>query len=342
MQRILVTRQLTEPAMALLRSGAAEGKYILDEWASSGPMPRPELLRRAAGASGLLITLSDKINGELLDAAGPQLKVVSTVSVGYDHVGVHECTARGVQVGNTPDVLTDATADLTVSLLLSTARLLPTAAACVKNGRWGPWHINWMCGADISGSTVGIVGLGRIGAAVARRLAGFNIGKLLYSGRNPAAQALVNHATVRFVNDDGSISSSPIPQHTPLEQLLRESDFVIATCALTDDTKLMFNKERFALMKPTATFVNSARGGIVDQDALYEALTTGRIARAGLDVTSPEPLPPKHPLLTLDNCLVLPHIGSATFNTRNAMCMRAVQNLYAGIAGQKVPFGVQA
>lgn len=289
-------------------------------WDSDEPVPREELLKGVQGAHGLLCLLSDKIDAEVLDAAGPNLKVISTLSVGFDHMALDEIKKRGIRVGYTPDVLTDATAELTVALLLATARRLPEGVEEVKNGGWSSWKPLWLCGYGLSGSTVGVIGLGRIGMAIAQRLKPFGVKKLLYSGRTAKAHAA--EVNGEFV---------------PLDTLVSESDFIVVSCSLTPETQGLCDKAFFSKMKKTAVFVNSSRGAVVNQEDLYEALTTGQIAAAGLDVTTPEPLPTNHPLLTLKNCVVLPHIGSATYSTRGIMAALSARNLLGGLQGTDMP-----
>ena len=272
---------------------------------------------------GVYCLLTERIDAELLDAAGPQLKVVSTMSVGYDHVDLPALRARGVALGNTPGVLTETTADLAVALLLAAARRLPEAWRAAQDGTWGPWQPEWMTGRDVYGSTVGIVGLGRIGAAVARRLLGFGC-RIVYSGPRPRPEL-----------------AEPLgAAYVPFEQLLAKSDFVSIHCPLNDATRRLFDAAAFAAMQPTAILINTSRGPVVDQDALYQALKAGQIAAAGLDVTTPEPLPVDHPLFSLPNCVVLPHIGSASIRTRLQMAMMAAENLIAGVEGRPLPNGV--
>ncbi|XP_077389163.1 glyoxylate reductase/hydroxypyruvate reductase [Festucalex cinctus] len=315
--KVFVTRQLPPEGMKILTtSGVCE----VCLWDSGGPVPRKELLKGVQGAHGLLCLLTDKIDADVLDAAGPNLKVISTFSVGYDHLALDEIKKRGIRVGYTPDVLTDATAELTIALLLATARRLPEAAEEVKNGGWSSWTPLWMCGYGLSGSTVGVIGLGRIGMAIARRLMPFGVKRLLYSGRTAKAYA---------AELDG--------EFVPLDTLLTESDFIVVSCSLTPETQGLCNKAFFSKMKNTAVFVNTSRGAVVNQEDLYEALTNGKIAAAGLDVTTPEPLPTNHPLLTLKNCVVLPHIGSATYSTRGVMASLAARNLLAGLQGTQMP-----
>nr|XP_045371163.1 glyoxylate reductase/hydroxypyruvate reductase isoform X3 [Camelus bactrianus] len=227
----------------------------------------------------------------------------------------------GIRVGYTPDVLTDTTAELAVSLLLTTCRRLPEAIEEVKNGGWTTWKPLWMCGCGLTQSTVGIIGLGRIGKAVARRLKPFGVQRFLYAGRQPRPQE-AEEFQAEFVST---------------LQLAAESDFIIVTCSLTPATKGLCNKDFFQRMKKTAVFVNVSRGEVVNQDDLYQALASGQVAAAGLDVTTPEPLPTNHPLLTLKNCVILPHIGSATHRTRNTMSLLAANNLLAGLRGEPMP-----
>ncbi|XP_034453701.1 glyoxylate reductase/hydroxypyruvate reductase [Hippoglossus hippoglossus] len=317
LMKVFVTRRIPQEGMKLL---SAAGECEVSQWDSSEPVPRAELLKGVERADGLLCMLTDKIDAEVLDAAGPNLKVISTMSVGFDHLAVDEIKKRGIRVGYTPDVLTDATAELTVALLLSTARRLPEGVEEVKNGGWSSWDPIWLCGYGLSGSTVGIIGLGRIGMAVAKRLMPFGVKRLLYSGRTAKPQAA--EVNGEFV---------------PLDTLVPESDFIVLTCSLTPETQGLCDKAFFSKMKNTAVLINSSRGTVVNQDDLYEALSSGQIAAAGMDVTTPEPLPTNHPLLTLKNCVVLPHIGSATYATRGVMSALTAQNLLAGLRGTEMP-----
>nr|XP_025868995.1 glyoxylate reductase/hydroxypyruvate reductase [Vulpes vulpes] len=293
----------------------------VEQWDSDEPIPAKELERGVARAHGLLCLLTDHVDKRLLDAAGANLKVISTMSVGVDHLALEEIKKRGIRVGYTPDVLTDATAELAMSLLLTTCRRLPEAIEEVRNGGWTSWKPLWMCGYGLTQSTVGIIGLGRIGQAIARRLKPFGIQRFLYTGRQPRPQEAAEFQA-EFVS-------------TP--KLAAESDFIIVACSLTPATKGLCNKDFFQQMKTTAVFINISRGDVVNQDDLYEALASGQIAAAGLDVTTPEPLPTNHPLLTLKNCVILPHIGSATYGTRNTMSLLAANNLLAGLRGEPMP-----
>ncbi len=286
-------------------------------WDSDEPIPRETLLEWVQGIDGLYCLLTERIDDELLDAAGPSLKVVSTMSVGYDHVDVAACHKRNVAVGNTPGVLTDTTADFALTLMLAAARRLSEGIDAVRNGEWSTWKPEWLAGYDLYGSTVGIVGLGRIGSAVARRVRGFDCRVLYYDP---------------YPND--SVAASVGAEYADMDTLLAESDFISIHAQLTPETHHLFNAESFRKMKPTAILVNTSRGGTVDQDALYDALKSGQIAAAGLDVTIPEPLPPGHKLLTLPNCIVAPHIASASYATRSKMAVLAADNLIAGVTGQ--------
>nr|XP_057919494.1 glyoxylate reductase/hydroxypyruvate reductase [Doryrhamphus excisus] len=317
LMKVLVTTRLPEEGLKILSSS---GVCDVCTWDLGASMPREELLKGVQGAHGVLCLLTDKIDSEVMDAAGPNLKVVSTLSVGYDHLDLNEIKKRGIRVGYTPDVLTDATAELTVALLLATARRLPEAMAEVKNGGWGSWSLFWMCGYGLSGSTVGVIGLGRIGMAIARRLMPFGVKRLLYSGRTEKADAAELNG-----------------EFVPLDTLVSESDFIVVSCSLTPETHGLCDKAFFSKMKKTGIFINSSRGAVVNQEDLYEALKSGQIAAAGLDVTTPEPLPTDHPLLTLKNCVVLPHIGSANYSTRGVMATLAARNLLGGLQGTEMP-----
>ncbi|XP_029368569.1 glyoxylate reductase/hydroxypyruvate reductase [Echeneis naucrates] len=317
LMKVFVTRRIPQEGMKIL-SSAADCEVSL--WDSDEPVPKAELLKSVQGAHGLLCLLTDKIDAEVLDAAGPNLKVISTLSVGFDHLALDEIKKRGIRLGYTPDVLTDATAELTVALLLATARRLPEGVEEVKNGGWSAWKPLWLCGYGLSGSTVGVIGLGRIGMAIAQRLMPFGVKRLLYSGRTAKPHAA--EVNGEFV---------------PIDTLVSESDFIVVSCSLTPETQGLCNKAMFSKMKNTAVFINSSRGAVVNQEDLYEALSSGQIAAAGLDVTTPEPLPTNHPLLKLKNCVVLPHIGSATYSTRGVMSVLAAQNLLGGLQGTDMP-----
>ncbi len=288
------------------------------------PPTREELLAGVRGVAGILSLLSDRIDAEVMDAAGPQLKVISNFAVGYNNIDTREAERRGIAVGNTPDVLTDATADIAVALLLAVARRLPRSADDARQGRWRTWEpLGWL-GIDLEHRTLGIVGMGRIGAATARRMHGGWGMKVLYTSRHPKPEL------------DELLDA----EHVGLDDLLERSDFVSLHVPLTDATRHLIGRQQFRRMQPHAILINTSRGEIIDQDALYEALHQRQIFGAGLDVTTPEPLPPDHPLYRLDNCLILPHIGSATEKARKAMARRAAANLLAGLRGQPLPWPV--
>ncbi|XP_068607204.1 glyoxylate reductase/hydroxypyruvate reductase [Brachionichthys hirsutus] len=313
--RIYVTRQIPPEGLKTIRES---GQVQLELWDADDAVPRKELLEKVKGVDGLLCVLTEKIDAELLDAAGPNLKVLSTMSVGFDHLSLEELRKRGIRVGYTPDVLTDSVAELTVALLLAASRRIIEATHEAKTGGWGTWRTLWLCGYELANSTVGILGLGRIGVAIAERLAPFKVKKFIYTdvAPRPELAALIN------------------AEYVSLDELAQRSDFLAVCCALTPETKEICNKNLFSKMKNTAVFVNTSRGGVVNQEDLYEALSTRQIAAAGLDVTVPEPLPISHPLFTLKNCVILPHVASATYNTRNAMAVLAANNLLLGLRGE--------
>jgi glyoxylate reductase len=301
--KVFVTRRL--PGDALERLAA---EHDVEVWPEQLPPGRDELLSRAPELDGLLSLLTDPVDAELIGAA-PRLRAISNYAVGVDNVDLEAAAARGIPVGNTPDVLTDTTADLAVALMLGSSRRLVEGDAYVRRGEWRTWEPGLLLGRDLHGATVGIVGLGRIGRAVARRLEGFGC-EILHTSRA------------------GGV---------PLEELLDRSDFVSVHAPLTPETRGLIGDEALARMKPTAYLVNTARGPIVDSAALGRALRAGRIAGAALDVTDPEPLPAGDPLLDAPNLLVLPHLGSATYATRERMAAMAVDNLLAGLAGERMP-----
>lgn len=313
------------PAVHVTRPIPGDGLDRLREVADvdvfPGPLPPPRaaLLEAVAEVDGLLCLLTDVIDDELLDAA-PRLRVVSTMAVGVDNVDVQALARRGIPLGHTPGLLTDATADLAFSLLLATRRRVAQAAAAIHAGEWVTWDPVFMVGEEVAGSTLGIVGYGRIGRAVARRAAGFSM-RLLVHTRTPP--------------DDGA----PGVELVDLDRLLAEADVVSLHCPLTPQTRHLIGRAELARMRTTATLINTARGPVVDEEALVAALADGTIASAGLDVVDREPIDLDHPLLSLPNCLVVPHIGSATLQTRTAMADLAVANLVAGLAGEPLPAG---
>ncbi|MBN1246279.1 MAG: D-glycerate dehydrogenase [Anaerolineae bacterium] len=286
-------------------------------WEGELPVPRDELMAQVSDVAGLYCLLTERIDAALLDAA-PNLKVVSNYAVGYNNIDVAACTARGIPVGNTPGVLTDTTADFAFALLMAAARRVSEGARYVLDGKWKTWGPKLLLGVDVAGATLGIVGFGRIGQAVARRAQGFDM-RVLYS-------------------DPYAVDVDPDLAHgVDLDTLLRESDFVSVHVLLTDETHHLIDTVALEKMKPHAILINTARGPVVDPDALYQALVTRRIAAAALDVTEPEPLPADHRLLELDNCLITPHIASASIATRNKMAIIAAENLLAGLEGRRLP-----
>ncbi|HMX20857.1 MAG TPA: D-glycerate dehydrogenase [Anaerolineales bacterium] len=308
--KIFITRVIPSPGLNLVRE-----HFLPVAWADEMPPTREKLLEHVRGVDGLLCLLTEKIDGELMDAAGPQLKVISSMSVGVDHIDVAAATARGIPVGNTPGVLTDATADQAFALMLAAARRVTEAERFLRAGKWVTWQPSLLLGADLVGATLGIVGFGRIGQAIAKRAQGFDLRVLYHS---PNAQP--------------AYGAKPVD----LDTLLRESDFVSINVPLKAETRHLVNADFLAKMKPNAILVNTARGGVLDQTALYDALKSKRIFAAALDVTDPEPLPMDCPLLELENCIIVPHLGSASQKTRDMMSLLAAQNLIAGLKGERL------
>ena len=293
----------------------------MDLWDGALPPPRDELLRRVAGVAGALTLLTDRVDDEFLDAAGAQLRVVSNYAVGFDNIDVAACARRGVRVGNTPGVLTETTADLAFTLLMAAARRVPEGSRFVRDGKWNTWDPLLLLGPDVHGSTIGIVGFGRIGQAVARRAQGFGM-EILYHDLQPLPTSVTEPLGATYL---------------PLEELLPRSDYVSLHVNLSPVTRHLINADTLAQMKPTAVLVNTSRGPVVDQGALATALRDGVIWAAALDVTDPEPIPMSDPLVGLDNCLIVPHIASASRATRGKMAEMAAANLVAGVRGEPLP-----
>ena len=312
--KVFVTRHIRDKGLDLVKDFCE-----VEVWPEELPPSREILLEKVSGVEGVLCLLSDKIDGSVLEAAGPQLKVVSNHAVGFDNIVVADATARGIPVGNTPGILTDATADFAFTLLMAAARRLTEAERYLRAGKWVTWGPSMLLGMDMVGKTLGLVGFGRIGRAVAKRASGFDMRVIYY---DPQAEP------------EPELKASPVES---LDELLRESDFVSLHTPLTAETRQMVNAEFLSKMKPTAVLVNTSRGGVVDQDALYDALKSKRIFAAALDVTDPEPLPLDCPLLTLENCLIAPHIASASTYSRDMMAYLAAQNLIAGLKGERLP-----
>ena len=303
MGRAFVTRELPGDALDRLRA-----EHEVEVWEGRLPPPPKELRERVAQSEGLVTLLTDTIDVELLEGA-PQLRAIANYAVGVDNIDVAAATARGIPVGNTPDVLTETTADLTLGLMLAACRRIVEGQDVVRRGEWITWEPQLLLGRDLNAATVGIVGYGRIGRAVARRVEGFGA-RVIHSSRSGG---------------------------TPLEQLLEECDFVTLHCPLTPATEHLIDAGALDLMKDTAYLINTARGGIVDSVALARALAEGWIAGAALDVTEPEPLPPGNPLAVAPNLVLVPHIGSGTHRTREAMGDMAADNLLAGLRGERMP-----
>ena len=292
-----------------------------DVWDEELPPSRTELLGRVAGVDGVLALLTDRVDDELLDAAGPGLRVVSNYGVGYDNIDVPACTRRGIPVGNTPGVLTETTADLAWALLLAAARRVVEGDRSVRDGEWRTWGPMLLLGVDVHGATLGIVGFGRIGQAVARRAAGFGM-RVLYHARHRVPEEVERATGATWM---------------PLPELLAASDFVSLHVSLSAETRHLIDAAALGSMRRSAILVNTARGPVVDTEALVAALRDGTIRAAALDVTDPEPLPADHPLVGLDNCIVVPHIASATEATRGRMAAMSAANLIAGVRGERLP-----
>ena len=314
--RVLVTRIIPDEGLDPVREACD-----VDLWEDELPPSRDALLRRVEGIDGLLSLLTDTVDDELLDAAGAQLKVVSNFAVGFDNIDVAACTRRRIPAGNTPGVLTETTADLAFALLMAAARRVPEAVDYVRAGSWRTWGPMLLMGVDIHGSTLGIVGFGRIGREMARRGRGFGM-RILYHDVQPAS-----------AEDEAELGAKRVE----MDELLRESDFVTLHVNLTDETHHLVDANALAAMKSTSVLVNTSRGPVVDHEALEAALRDGTIFAAGVDVTEPEPLPVDHPLVRLPNCVVLPHIASASHTTRGKMAGMAAANLLAGVRGERLP-----
>lgn len=309
-QKVFVTRNIPVKGLNLVRDFCDA-----DIWQEELPPDHDELLARVRGVDGLLSSLTERIDVEVMEAA-PNLKVISNFAVGVDNIDVAAATSRKIPVGNTPDVLTDATADMAFALLLAAARRIVEADQFVKAGKWKTWGTQALLGTDLAGSTLGIIGFGRIGRAVAKRAAGFDLRVIYY---DPAGQSAYDAIQV------------------DLETLYQEADFISMHVPLTTATRHMINAETLKKMKPNAVLVNTSRGPVIDHRSLYEALKANRIYAAALDVTEPEPLPKDDPLLELPNCIVVPHLGSSSRQTRDQMAVLAAQNLIAGLKGERLP-----
>ena len=313
---VFVTRALPGPALPRLAEVAR-----VDTWPGDLPPPYDELRARAAAADGLIALLTDRVDAALI-AAAPRLRVISNYAVGYDNIDLAAAAARGIAVGHTPGVLTETTADLAFALLLAAARRIAEGDRFVRDGRWRTWGPQLLLGHDLHDATLGVVGFGKIGQAVARRALGFSM-RVLYTTRG-----------------DPDAGAQGLGERAELDELLPRSDFVSLHVPLTAATRHMIGERELRMMKPTAVLVNTARGPVVDQAALVHALEEGWIAGAGLDVMEEEPLPPGDPLLRAPNAVLLPHIGSASHATRARMAAMAVDNCIAGLRGEPLPHRV--
>ena len=312
--KVFVTRIIPDKGLDMVRDFCE-----VDLWTDNMPPSREELLKRIQGVDGILSLLTDHIDGEVMDTAGEQLKVISNHAVGFDNIDIAAATARKIPVGNTPDVLTDATADFAFTLMMSAGRRILEADRYVRAGKWKTWGPMLLLGTEMRGATLGLVGFGRIGKAMARRAVGFDMRVIYYDPNESKPDPDIKASRVDF------------------ESILEESDFISLHTPLTPDTRHLIDSEALSKMKPTTVLVNTSRGPVVDLDALYDALKEKRIFAAGLDVTEPEPLPTDHPLLTLDNVLVMPHIASASKVARDKMSWMAAKNLISGLKGDHLP-----
>jgi glyoxylate reductase len=316
--RIFVTRLIPEKGLDMVQSLAAD--YDIELWQDPLPPAYEVLLQKARGVTGLYSLLTDKIDANLMETIGPQLKVISQMAVGFDNVDIQAATARGIPIGNTPGVLTDTTADFAWTLLMAAARRVVEGDKFTRAGRWKTWGPIDFLGPDVTGATLGIIGFGRIGQGMAKRAQGFDM-RLLYFD------------TQRYPEAEQKYGA----QYVDMNTLLREADFVTLHTVLSAETYHLMDDERLQMMKPSGILINTSRGPVVDPAALYRALAKGTIAYAALDVTEPEPIDPDDPLLTLDNIIIAPHIASASFQTRNKMATMAAANLIAGLKGEHLP-----
>jgi len=313
--RVFITRPIPDSVLSRIEEIASA-----EMWPTSAEIP--PIADRLPALDGLLTYGHERVTDDMM-ATAPRLKVIANMGVGTDHIDSQAARARGIQVGNTPGVLSETTADMTFALLLAAARNVFPSARHVRDGNWAYYDPNAFWGRDVHHATLGIAGMGRIGFEVAKRALGFQM-RVLYFKRT------------RRLDWERELGI----EYAELDRLLQESDFVSLHTPLTAETRGLIGRRELALMKPTAILVNAARGGVVDHGALFEALSSGRLGGAALDVTEPEPIPPDHPLLSLDNVLICPHLGSATVQTRMKMATMACENLIAGLTGQPLPYSV--
>lgn len=313
---VFITRKIHDSAISMMKPYAN-----LEIWPEPFPPDETTLIEQAQKSNGLVTLLTDPITERVIEAGLPDLKVISQMAVGVDNIDLQFANKSKIPVGHTPGVLTETTADFTWALLLSAARRVVESSNEVHDGIWRPWGPDVLCGLDVHGATLGIIGLGRIGKAVARRAAGFSMRVLYYEPqRLPEVEQELGVA------------------YCPLDELLAQSDFITLHVYMTDTTRHMINEEKLSLMKPNAILVNTSRGGIIDVNALYNSLKDNQIRAAALDVFDPEPIPKNHPILKMKNLLLTPHIASASEQTRKKMATMAAENLIAGITGKKLPF----
>jgi len=312
--KVFVTRIIPDEGLKLILENCDA-----EVWQAETPPPKEIIIEKIKDCEGILTLLTDKIDAEIMDKA-PKLRIISNYAVGYDNIDVKSATQRGIMVTNTPGVLTETTADLAFALILATARRIVEADKFTRSGKWKSWGPMLFLGRDVYGATLGIIGLGRIGQAVARRAKGFNMKVIYYSRKRKE-----------------DVERELGVEYRELHSLLREADIVSIHTPLTEETYHLIGEKELSLMKPTAILINTARGAVVDQKALYKALKERRIFGAGLDVYEKEPIDADDPLMELDNVVLLPHIGSASVETRGRMARMAAENLLAGLRGEKPP-----
>ena len=314
-QQVFITRRIAEKALALL-----ENEVEMEIWEEETPPPYEILQEKIKNCDGLLTLLTDPIDADLIKSAS-NLKTISQMAVGFDNIDINTATELGIPVGNTPDALTETCADFTFALILSIARRIVESDKEVRQGIWRPWGPDVLVGEDVFNATLGIIGLGRIGQAVARRASGFNM-KILYTGRSRHPEA------------EKELGAT----YVDLDTLLQESDFISIHTSLNDETRGMIGEKEFSKMKKNAILINTSRGGVIDSQALYTALKEKRITGAALDVYETEPIPDNTPILELDNLVITPHIASASVKTREKIAIMAAENLLAGLKGKTLPY----
>ncbi len=319
MNKVFISRKIDDTALALLSKEAQ-----VEIWSENTPPTESQLIAKASEVEALLTMLTDPISEAVIKAGNQaNLKVISQMAVGYDNISVNAATLAGIPVGHTPGVLTETTADFAWAIMMAAARRVVESHNEVQKGIWQPWGPDVLCGMDIFGTTLGLIGFGRIGQAMAQRALGFKM-EVLYTQRN------------RDLDAEKRFSA----KYVTLDELLKESDYVSLHAYLSSETRGMISSKQFSLMKPTAVFVNTARGAMVDHDALYQALKTGKLAAAALDVFDPEPIPQDQPLLKLPNVIITPHIASASITTRKRMAIMTVENILAAFNGTRLPYCV--